>query len=79
MINNPDLIKNFKCCFSLNLDIKTNSDKIEEMLKVFQEKFKEEIIDKIDSETEIFIEPILKITKGKSIGIVRGVDNERFF
>ena len=49
------------------------------MLKVFQEKFKEEIIDKIDSETEIFIEPILKITKGKSIGIVRGVDNERLF
>lgn len=65
MINNPDLIKNFKYCFSLHLDIKTSSDKIEEMLKVFQEKFKEEIIDKIDSETEIFIEPILKITKGK--------------
>lgn len=76
MSNNLNSVKNFKYCFSLHLDVKTNCETIEKFLNIFQEDFKKDVMNKIDSETEISIEPILKITRGKSIGVVGSVNNE---
>ena len=76
MSNNLNSVKNFKYCFSLHLDVKTDCETIGNFLNIFQENFKKDVINNIDSETEISIEPILKITRGKSIGIIGGKYNE---
>lgn len=76
MSSNLNPVKDFRYCFSLHLDVKTNCETIEKFLNIFQENFKRDVMDKIDSETEISVEPILKIIRGKSIGVVGSVNNE---